>query len=161
MISMCATCARDLYVSVLGKGTKDEKKVELCGGCHKQVELCLCEPIPILTVAFDVFVDYAWMEKDESATINGLPQLPYTVGALCEEAGEAFGKVKKLYRDDSGQMTDERRDAILTELSDAAFYITKAAHLLGSGLAQVLEMSKAKNVRRIAEGTQHGSGDDR
>lgn len=160
MNQMCHRCARTSHVSSIGDG-KDAKKMEFCDGCGRSIELCECEPIPNLTINFDVFVDFAWMEKDETATINGFPQLPFVVGALCEEAGEAFGKVKKMYRDDLGQLTDESREALIKELGDAAFYITKAAHLLGCGLSQILDSSKKKNTFRIANNTQHGDGDDR
>lgn len=109
---------------------------------------------------FDKFVDHAWMEKSD-APINGLPQLAYTVGALCEEAGEAFGKVKKMYRDDGGTLTEARRLAILDELGDAAFYIVKAAHLLKSDMIEVLAINMIKNKDRIQRKVQHGDGDNR
>jgi len=135
--------------------------MEFCDGCGRGVGVCECDPIPNLTINFDVFVDFAWMEKDETATINGLPQIPYTLGALCEEAGEAFGKIKKMYRDDLGQLTGERRAAVIKELGDVAFYLTKAAHFMGCGLSQILDDSKSKNMDRIARKVQHGEGDDR
>ncbi len=154
MLDTCPLCAK--------YPTRNEKDFGVyCSGCTKPVGNCLCDPLPNLTVNFDQFVDYAWMEKDPTSTINGLPQIPYTFGALCEEAGEAFGKIKKMYRDDRGQMTDERKAATLKELGDVAFYLTKAAHFLGVGLARVLDDSKEKNLYRMRENKQHGDGDDR
>ncbi len=112
------------------------------------------------TSSYDRFVDYAWME-DMDRPINGLPQLPFCVGSICGEAGEAWEKVKKMYRDDGGALTDSRRSALLKELGDALFYVTKAAHLIGCSLADVAEDNESKLTRRIAERTLHGDGDDR
>ncbi len=112
------------------------------------------------SASYDRFVDYAWME-DTDRPINGLPQLPFCVGSICGEAGEAWEKVKKMYRDDGGDLTEARKLLLLKELGDVLFYVTKAAHLIGCSLVDVANDNESKLTRRIAEGTLHGDGDAR
>lgn len=152
-MGICKACGRTTYQA-------KSDGLPACSGCFTDPEKCACVPLPIITVRYDSFVDYAWMEDDDRP-INGLPQLPFCVGSICGEAGEAWEKVKKMYRDDGGTLTDERRAALLKELGDALFYVTKAAHLIGYTLGQVAESNVEKLTQRIAERTLHGDGDER
>lgn len=82
-------------------------------------------------------------------------------GGLCEEVGEAHGKMKKTYRDAGGIFTAERVEMILAELGDSLWYLTAAAQSLGSSLVEVAEMNLAKVRDRHARGVVHGNGDTR
>lgn len=85
-------------------------------------------------------------------------ELPiYPAMAMCGEVGEFSEKVKKAWRD--GTELDKR--AALKELGDVLWYLTAAAKDLGFTLQQVAEENIAKLKARRANGTIHGSGDDR
>lgn len=77
------------------------------------------------------------------------------------EAGEVQGKVKKILRDDDGVITDEKREAILDELGDVLWYVTRMADELGESLADVAERNLIKLFGRLERGTLGGSGDNR
>lgn len=90
-----------------------------------------------------------------------LTQLSYCSIALCEESGEVAGKVKKLLRDDNGNLTPERKRAIAEEVSDVLFYLDWVAFNVGYNLQDCYDIGKAKFDSRKARGTLYGSGDAR
>ena len=47
----------------------------------------------------------------------------YVLLGLANEAGEFAGKVKKLYRDKQGEMTDDVRESMIFELGDVLWYV--------------------------------------
>lgn len=89
---------------------------------------------------------------------HGVPTPMYLAVALCEEAGEVAGKVKKSFRDDGGEL---RKEGILDELGDLLYYITKMAHECGYTLADVMNRNVIKLNDRAARGVQKGDGDHR
>jgi NTP pyrophosphatase (non-canonical NTP hydrolase) len=84
----------------------------------------------------------------------------YAIG-FCEEAGEVAGKVKKLYRDDGGCISPERREAILHELGDTVYYMARIIEALNSSFEEVEAMNRAKLNSRAQRGVLKGSGDNR
>lgn len=106
---------------------------------------------------YDDFVDDAWFYLPQQ---NGnMPELGYVALKLTGESGELAEKIAKAYRDHDGSVQD--RDALLKELGDALFYITKLSHLLGGNLETVAKMNVAKIQDRKQRGTLRGSGDNR
>lgn len=87
--------------------------------------------------------------------------LNYVALGLGNEAGEVQGKVKKIWRDDEGVITDEKREAILDELGDVLWYMARVADELGVSLDQVAERNLTKLFGRLERGTLGGSGDNR
>ena len=85
----------------------------------------------------------------------------YAAIGLSNEAGEVLGKVKKAWRDDDREITDERRDAILDELGDVMWYMARLADELGVSLQQVADRNLTKLFGRLERGTIGGSGDNR
>lgn len=67
--------------------------------------------------------------------------------AFAGEAGEVANEIKKLYRDDKGHLTMERRQKILSEMGDCLWYMSRLAEKLGMTLAEVAE----DNVRKLHE----------
>jgi NTP pyrophosphatase (non-canonical NTP hydrolase) len=88
----------------------------------------------------------------------------YALG-LAGEAGEAADKVKKLYRDKgflTGALADSDREALLKELGDNLWYLTRiAVKTLGSSLEEVMALNVKKLTDRKARGVSHGEGDNR
>jgi NTP pyrophosphatase (non-canonical NTP hydrolase) len=84
----------------------------------------------------------------------------YLTVALCEEAGEVAGKVKKTVRDLDGDFEASRLD-IAMELGDVLWYAATLAHTLGYTLQDVADMNYAKIESRKRRHCLHGSGDNR
>lgn len=87
--------------------------------------------------------------------------LVYPILGLVNEAGEVAGKVKKLMRDDAGQLTQERFEDIVSELGDVLWYVTAVADDLGIALTDVFLQNYLKLKDRSQRGVLKGSGDNR
>ena len=87
--------------------------------------------------------------------------LTYCTLGLCGEAGEVAEKVKKLYRDAGGVVTDEFKHGVKKELGDVLWYVTATANELGLTLEEIMEANYEKLVKRRETNTLHGNGDNR
>lgn len=85
----------------------------------------------------------------------------YCTGALNEEAGEAFGKIKKAWRDNDGVLDQERYDGYMKELGDTLWYLSASAQEVGASLEEVARYNIEKLKDRRARGVIQGEGDDR
>jgi len=88
-------------------------------------------------------------------------RINYPTLGLCGEAGEVADKVKKVYRDHGGAFTDERRKAIMLEVSDVMWYCATLSHDLGFTLGEVATANIRKLASRQRRGVINGDGDDR
>lgn len=77
------------------------------------------------------------------------------------EAGEVAEKVKKLLRDNNGELDDAHRMGIVKELGDVLWYLAVLAHELGFTLQEVANVNIHKIQSRKERGVIHGEGDDR
>jgi len=91
----------------------------------------------------------------------GIPPIAYFALGLSGEAGEAAEKVKKLFRDDKGVISGDRRDAIVGELGDALWYLSAVAYELGVDLDDVARKNLEKIESRTRRGVRGGEGDNR
>jgi NTP pyrophosphatase (non-canonical NTP hydrolase) len=80
---------------------------------------------------------------------------------LANEAGEVAGKVKKIFRDRGGVITDDDREALKLELGDVLWYLSEICNRLDIRLEDVAEANLAKLRDRSARGTLAGDGDAR
>lgn len=87
--------------------------------------------------------------------------LTYCTLGLCGEAGEVAEKVKKLYRDNKGLVTDKFKEEVKKEIGDVIWYCTALANELGLTLEEILEANYTKLIKRRETNTLHGSGDNR
>lgn len=85
----------------------------------------------------------------------------YPALGLTGEAGEVSELVKKMIRDDGGQLTELRREKLLKELGDVLWYVAVVAHEAGLMLGDVAQVNLDKLSRRKEEGKITGSGSDR
>lgn len=85
----------------------------------------------------------------------------YTALGLSSEAGEVAGKVKKMIRDDSMELTHERKQQIVDELGDVLWYCAMLATELNVSLAEVAIKNIQKLEDRNNRGVIQGSGDNR
>lgn len=92
---------------------------------------------------------------------NGPVGLYYTALGLVSEAGEVAGKVKKIIRDDNGQISDEKKKQILDEVGDVLWYCAMIADELDTNFGYVAEINANKLEDRKQRGVIKGSGDNR
>ena len=85
----------------------------------------------------------------------------YPALGICGESGEVADKIKKMHRDDGGQLTDERRQGLKKETGDVLWYVAAMAYELGFTLEEVAQANIEKLTKRNVEGTISGDGDDR
>ena len=83
------------------------------------------------------------------------------VGLGLGEAGEIQGKIKKIIRDDGGQVTDATRIALAKELGDLLWYAARLASEISMPLETVAVMNLNKLADRRERGVLGGSGDER
>lgn len=85
----------------------------------------------------------------------------YPTLGLTNEAGEVAGKIKKIFRDKGGVISDADRHALQAELGDVLWYLAQVATELGLSLDEIAAANIAKLLDRQARGKIQGDGDDR
>jgi NTP pyrophosphatase (non-canonical NTP hydrolase) len=77
----------------------------------------------------------------------------YCVLGLLGEAGELANQLKKVIRDDGGELTSERTQKLWDEAGDCMWYMAVVAVELGVDL----EWLANRNLRKLAERQQAGT----
>jgi NTP pyrophosphatase (non-canonical NTP hydrolase) len=85
----------------------------------------------------------------------------YPALGLVNEAGEVAGKIKKVFRDKGGEISEETRDALKAELGDVLWYVAQVATELELSLDEIAEYNLAKLYDRLERGKIKGEGDHR
>ena len=91
---------------------------------------------------------------------GGVYGLAY-VGLGLGEAGEVQGKIKKVLRDDAGELTEQARLSIAKEAGDLLWYLAALADEIGVPLEIIATINLNKLGDRAARGVLGGSGDER
>ena len=107
------------------------------------------------------FADYQRGSRATAVYPDAGDNLLYPTLGLCGEAGEVAEKVKKMVRDDGGELTPQRREALAGELGDVLWYVAQLATEAGLELGEVAEGNLAKLRSRQERAVLQGSGDDR
>ena len=85
----------------------------------------------------------------------------YPALGLAGESGEIMNKIKKIFRDDSGVLTESRKKEIFRELGDILWYLAQVSTELDISLDEVavanIEMLKSRQERDKLK----GDGDNR
>jgi NTP pyrophosphatase (non-canonical NTP hydrolase) len=87
--------------------------------------------------------------------------LAYPALGLAGEAGEVAEHAKKAIRDDGGEISEQRRNAMAKELGDVLWYVAQLASELGLDLDQIAQVNLDKLLSRQRRGVLSGSGDER
>ena len=85
----------------------------------------------------------------------------YPALGLVGEAGEVADKLKKVIRDNGGNLTKEVRDAVAKELGDVMWYLAVLSYEMGYDLSDVANINLDKLASRKERGVITGSGDNR
>jgi NTP pyrophosphatase (non-canonical NTP hydrolase) len=88
-------------------------------------------------------------------------KLIYPTLGLAGEAGEIANKVKKILRDNSGELQEDVRQDLISELGDVLWYIAALATDLRIELSEVANKNVRKLNSRKVRGMIAGSGDNR
>jgi NTP pyrophosphatase (non-canonical NTP hydrolase) len=107
------------------------------------------------------FADYQRGSRATAVYPDAGDNLLYPTLGLCGEAGEVAEKVKKMIRDDGGELTPQRRQALAGELGDVLWYVAQLATEAGLELGEVAEGNLAKLRSRQERAVLQGSGDER
>lgn len=87
--------------------------------------------------------------------------LIYPTLGLVNEAGEFAGKIKKIFRDKKGEISDEDKEMLKGELGDVLWYFTQICTELGMTIEEVAETNLDKLFSRLKRGKISGDGDKR
>lgn len=90
---------------------------------------------------------------------QGLQRLLYCALGLGSEAGEVLGAVKRILRDDNGEMSDSRKTMIALEVGDVMWYCAMIAHELDIPLDVIVWVNLEKLQNRMANNTIKGGGE--
>jgi len=85
----------------------------------------------------------------------------YPALGLAGETGEVLEKIKKIFRDEDGKITPEKKQELMKELGDVLWYLATLARELGLPLEDVAQNNIAKLFSRLDRGVLHGNGDNR
>ncbi|MBI2046076.1 MAG: nucleoside triphosphate pyrophosphohydrolase family protein [Parcubacteria group bacterium] len=107
------------------------------------------------------FDDYQKQSRDTAIYPKIGERYVYPALGLVNEAGEVAGKVKKIFRDEEGVVTEEKREDIKKELGDVLWYLAQIATEFDLSLKDIAAHNLEKLQSRKARGTIGGSGDNR
>lgn len=90
-----------------------------------------------------------------------LDAVTYTTLGLAGEAGEVAEQIKKMLRDDDGELNDAREKKIVKEIGDVLWYAARLAAELDLDLDEIAVENLAKLQARKTNNTLHGEGSSR
>lgn len=109
-------------------------------------------------------VDFDWYQRESARTwgvIDTDHPIVYPTLGLANEAGEFAGKIKKIFRDKGGEISEADRQALKSELGDVLWYLTQICSQLDLSLEEVAQANVDKVLSRQRRGTIGGEGDER
>lgn len=110
-----------------------------------------------MEITFNKYQEDAMRTKVYDKSIS----LMYPALGLNGEAGEVAEKVKKIYRDDSGNISHNKREEISDELGDILWYVAAMCEDIGVTMDYVAKRNLDKLASRMLRNKIHGSGDKR
>lgn len=107
------------------------------------------------------FEEYQTKARQTAIYPNIGDNLWYPALGLCGEAGEVAEKVKKIYRDDGGQVSTTKKEDLIKELGDILWYIANIAEEINASMDNIAKVNLDKLAKRTVENKVHGDGDNR
>lgn len=109
-------------------------------------------------------MDFAQYQKESRKTAE-YPEIGrnfvYPTLGLAGETGEVVEKIKKVFRDQGGNVSEETKEAIKKELGDVLWYLAQIATELELDFSDVAESNIRKLFSRLERSRIHGDGDNR
>ena len=109
-------------------------------------------------------IDFKRYQSDSRKTwslVHTDHAIVYPTLGLVNEAGEVAGKIKKIFRDKEGVISEADRAALKSELGDVLWYLTQICTELDLSLEEVAAQNIAKLFDRLERGVIGGEGDIR
>jgi len=100
-------------------------------------------------------------KKTDKGTVIKDSQIAYYALGLVDESGEVAGKIKKLYRDYDGNLTEEYKKEIAKELGDVIWYLSQLCTKLDLSFEEVAQLNIEKLYSRLERNKITGDGDNR
>jgi NTP pyrophosphatase (non-canonical NTP hydrolase) len=110
---------------------------------------------------FSRFQEYQTASRRTWNLVHTDHPIVYPTLGLVNEAGELAGKVKKIFRDKNGVVSEQDREALKYELGDVLWYLAQIATELNLSLDEVAQANIEKLMSRLERGTIKGEGDYR
>jgi NTP pyrophosphatase (non-canonical NTP hydrolase) len=107
------------------------------------------------------FNEYQHESRKTWSMIHTDHAIIYPTLGLTNEAGEVAGKVKKIFRDKGGKISEQDREALKHELGDVLWYLTQICTELDLTLQEVAETNIEKLFSRLERNQIRGDGDHR
>jgi len=107
------------------------------------------------------FEEYQHASRRTWSLVHTDHPIVYPTLGLVNEAGELAGKVKKIFRDKNGVISDADRDALKYELGDVLWYLAQICTELNLSLDEVAEANLDKLRSRLERDRIRGEGDYR
>ncbi|MEN9936556.1 MAG: hypothetical protein RLZZ387_3135 [Chloroflexota bacterium] len=107
------------------------------------------------------FDEYQRLSRRTWSEIQVDHPIVYPTLGLTNEAGEVAGKIKKIFRDRGGVITDADREALKQELGDVLWYLAQICTELNLSLSDVAAANLEKLFSRLERGQIRGDGDTR
>ena len=107
------------------------------------------------------FADYQRESRKTWGVIQMDHPIVYPTIGLANELGEVAGKIKKIFRDKNGEISEVDRQALKEELGDVLWYLTQICTELDLTLEEVAATNLTKLFSRLERGTISGEGDER
>jgi len=102
-------------------------------------------------------------QKESRKTWNVIEMnhpIVYPTMGLTNEVGELAGKIKKIFRDKNGIISEEDRQALKGELGDVMWYFTQICTELNLSLEEVAQANIDKLASRLERNKIQGDGDN-
>lgn len=107
------------------------------------------------------FDEYQQLSRRTWNLVHTDHPIVYPTLGLVNEAGELAGKVKKIFRDKQGEISNDDRDALKYELGDVLWYLAQIATELQLSLDEVAQANLDKLASRLERNQIQGEGDYR
>lgn len=99
-----------------------------------------------------------WAGKSDGLTD---PRFLDKAFGLVGESGEFAEKLKKIYRDKDGKLSDEDKQEMIKELGDVLWYLSAVLHYLDVPFDDLAAANLEKVLSRKTRGALRGDGDNR
>jgi NTP pyrophosphatase (non-canonical NTP hydrolase) len=107
------------------------------------------------------FADYQHESRKTWGVIQMDHPIVYPTMGLANEVGEVAGKIKKIFRDKNGEISETDRQALKEELGDVLWYLTQICTELDLTLEEVAATNLIKLFSRLERDVIRGEGDKR